>query len=206
MTGFARVVGEGEAHVWNWEVRSVNAKGLDVRARLVPGFEALDAKLRVAAGRHFHRGNLNLTLSLSGAGDASGFRVNRAVLDQVFEALPEIQARFPAMRPPSADGILGIRGVMEPVSETLDDETRDTLEILILKSLEEAFLELGEARRREGARLASVLSGQVDEIERLLGEAKGLAATLPGAIAGRLKDQVKVLVENISEKIGRAHV
>lgn len=199
MTGFARVAGEGEAHAWSWEIRSVNAKGLDVRARLVPGFEALDAKLRVAAGRHLHRGNISLTLSLSGSGDASGFRVNRAVLDQVFEALPEIQARFPAMRPPSADGILGIRGVMEPVSETLDDETRNTLEGLILKSLDEAFMELGEARRREGARLADVLSGQVDEIDRLLAEAKGLAATLPAAISGRLNDQVKALVENISD-------
>ena len=199
MTGFARTQGQGEGHAWTWEVRSVNAKGLDVRSRLVPGFESLDAKVREGAARHFRRGNLNLTLTLTGTAEASGYRINQAVLDQVFETMMSIQDRLPGMRPPSPDGILNVRGVLEPVQETLAEDRREALESLILKSLDEAFGELATTRKREGARLLEVLEGQVREIERLAGEAEGLAATQPAAIKARLAEQVKSLVEGSAD-------
>lgn len=46
MTGFARTDGSGGAYRWTWELRSVNGKGLDVRLRLPPGFEQLEALTR----------------------------------------------------------------------------------------------------------------------------------------------------------------
>ena len=51
MTGFAR---GGDAHSdysWTWEIRSVNARGLDVRVRLPAGLDQLEPGLREAAGR-----------------------------------------------------------------------------------------------------------------------------------------------------------
>ncbi len=33
---------------WHWEVRSVNGRGLDIRLRLPPGFEALEPRIREA--------------------------------------------------------------------------------------------------------------------------------------------------------------
>ena len=46
MTGFARVEGTSGRTRWAWELRSVNGKGLDLRLRLPPGLEALEADVR----------------------------------------------------------------------------------------------------------------------------------------------------------------
>ena len=51
MTGFARVEGrldiaDGIAADWAWEIKSVNAKGLDIRFRWPPGCDHLEASAR----------------------------------------------------------------------------------------------------------------------------------------------------------------
>ena len=42
MTGFAREAGFTAPCRWAWEIKTVNSKGLDLRLRLPPGFDALD--------------------------------------------------------------------------------------------------------------------------------------------------------------------
>jgi uncharacterized protein YicC (UPF0701 family) len=37
MTGFARGQGASAGYAWSWEIKSVNAKGLDLRLRLPAG-------------------------------------------------------------------------------------------------------------------------------------------------------------------------
>ena len=54
MTGFARADGATRARRWHWELRSVNGRGLDVRLRLPPGFEALEPKVREAVAAALH--------------------------------------------------------------------------------------------------------------------------------------------------------
>ena len=39
MTGFARRTGHGVPDGWSWEVKSVNARGLDIRCRLPAGMD-----------------------------------------------------------------------------------------------------------------------------------------------------------------------
>ena len=46
MTGFARSGGTAGPVSWVWEVKSVNAKGLDLRLRLPAGLDAIDVKAR----------------------------------------------------------------------------------------------------------------------------------------------------------------
>ena len=40
MTGYARASSALDGLHWQWEIKSVNGKGLDIRCRLPPGFEA----------------------------------------------------------------------------------------------------------------------------------------------------------------------
>ena len=42
MTGFARISGVTAGYRWAWELKSVNAKGLDLRLRVPPGFDSLE--------------------------------------------------------------------------------------------------------------------------------------------------------------------
>src|SRR5258708_162242 len=46
MTGFARADGEADGIAWVWELKSVNSRTLDLRLRLPPGFDPLEAPLR----------------------------------------------------------------------------------------------------------------------------------------------------------------
>ena len=43
MTGFARGHGVCGSYAWAWEIKSVNGKGLDLRLRLPPGWDAIEA-------------------------------------------------------------------------------------------------------------------------------------------------------------------
>ena len=48
MTGFARSHGVAGAYAWAWELKSVNAKGLDLKLRLPPGWDAVEVPVRSA--------------------------------------------------------------------------------------------------------------------------------------------------------------
>ena len=64
MTGFARGQGTSGAYVWSWEIKSVNAKGLDVRFRLPPGWDAVEGPVRKAATDALGRGTVYANLTV----------------------------------------------------------------------------------------------------------------------------------------------
>ncbi len=47
MTGFAKAAGSAGAWRLTWELKAVNAKGLDTRLRLAPPFDAIEPDARV---------------------------------------------------------------------------------------------------------------------------------------------------------------
>ncbi|PCH83646.1 MAG: hypothetical protein COB96_00345 [Planctomycetota bacterium] len=117
MTGFARAEGQKDSRSWTWEVKSGNAKGLDVRCRVPGGFERLEHPARQRVKERFRRGNVMLALSISSSQGESGYRVNQVVLGEMLATLPEIIKRVPDAGPPSADGLLALKGVIEPVED-----------------------------------------------------------------------------------------
>ena len=200
MTGFARSQGRLGDRSWTWEVKSVNGRGLDVRCRLPQGLESLEQALRERLAKRFRRGNIQLTLTKTGNLAQGGYRLNREVLDQILSLVPEIRERLPDARPPSADGLLNLRGVIEPEEEEDDDEdARRALVSAVLAGLEEALEALGQMRQKEGARLAGVLDQHLDGIGRLCGEAETLAAAQPDVIKERLRASVAALLEAVPE-------
>jgi len=197
MTGFARVEGHADACAWTWEVRSVNGKGLDIRCRLPSGFEALDPPTRARVKKRFTRGNVTLNLSVSWAEARSGWQVNPDLLDQIATLLPAINEHWPGAGEPSADGLLSVRGLIEPVEEELDSEARAELDTALLAGLDTAIDALEVMRAEEGARLADVLGAQVETIEELCRRAEELADAQPAAIKARLKEQVEALMAEV---------
>ena len=57
MTGFARTSGEGDDLSWTWELKSVNAKGLDLRFRLPSGYADIEGVAREILSRVLKRGS-----------------------------------------------------------------------------------------------------------------------------------------------------
>jgi uncharacterized protein (TIGR00255 family) len=194
MTGFARAEGRAGNHAWHWELRSVNARGLDVRSRLPAGSEALEPQVRDAAARHLTRGSVTIGLSTSGREGSLEIRLNEAALMQVVKATEHIR-QLTGADPPRADGLIAIKGVLEVLEKEESADEKTARATAMLASLEEALRALVQSRATEGARLQTVLADSLNEIERLLAIAETSPARTPAAIEKRLKDQLARLLD-----------
>ena len=167
MTGFARADGSTDGLSWIWESRSVNGRGLDVRLRLPPGYEALEIPARDAVAKRFARGSISLSLSIEKQQTNGAIRLNEQVLADVIKAADRVSTLSGATKPDAAQ-LLMIKGVLETSDQATEDAAaRASREKTILQSLEVALDKLGEARRAEGARLGGVIHDQISQIEQL---------------------------------------
>ena len=203
MTGFAESTGSHDGLRWRWEAKSVNSRSLDLRLRIPPGYDGLEPAVRRLAGERFLRGALQLSLSIETPDGARGLSVDAAALAAAVKIAREVAAET-GLAPARVDGLLALKGVIvadDGVGE-LDPVARGGRDAAILESLGIAFDKLTKERGREGAKLAGLLKAQVEEVERLVGEAGKLAAAQPAALKVRLQAQLKELLEGsaISEE------
>lgn len=194
MTGFARATGDFQGAALTWELRSVNGKGLEVRLRLPPGHERLEQGARQAIQRRFARGNIQATLTVSTGGKLVQPVVNEEFLLDLAELARRLEKQF-GCAPPSADGLLALRGVLEMPESVFDEEQRALLDGELLRVLDAALVSLEQSRRSEGEALGSLLSGHVDTIEMLVRRAGADPAREPAVIRARLAEQVKLLMD-----------
>lgn len=201
MTGFARTDGQLEMHnsswSWGWEIKSVNAKGFDCRCRLPKGFDDLENEVRSQLSSVFKRGNISVNLALERLGGSNQFQVNEDVLADVIEKMKLIHSQIPAATPPSLDGILAIKGVVETVESKLTDEDRSILMDAMEHDLGEAINGLLVMRHDEGNRMHKVISGHIKSIANLCHDAEKLVALHPKVIKERLVEQVKELLGQV---------
>lgn len=197
MTGFARAEGATDTCTWGWEAKSVNGKGLDVRMRYPRGFDFLDAAARDRVAKRFKRGNVSLNLDVNWTVPQSVVSVNEDVLAQILQAAQKIQVAVPDARPPSVDGLLALRGVLEQSEDDSSDERARALETVLMEGLDQLLDQLTEGRDGEGERMGGVLHDQLAVIESLSESAGELAALQPDAIRKRLVDQISILVEDV---------
>ena len=196
MTGFARAAGEQGPWQWAWEVKSVNARALDIRFRTPQGHDRLEMAGREAISKRFKRGSFNLSLSLqrSDSGqDDRPVRINRTLLDQLVAEASRYGGRV-ADEPPRIETLMTVRGVVEPVEASEDEAHVAERMELMRKSLEQALTALDAARREEGDRLKAVLKAQLDELAKLRQAAASADATRPQKILERIKSQIAELL------------
>ena len=95
MTAFASGSGGLGQHSWTWELRSVNAKGLDLRLRVPDWLDGLEAALRAELGKALSRGSVTLGLRVTRDGDEGRIALNLSTMNTVLDALAEIEAEAP---------------------------------------------------------------------------------------------------------------
>lgn len=193
MTGFARIEGALGDTRWTWEMKSVNGRGLEPRFRLPPGYDFLEPDLRKLLAKKFSRGSFNIFLSLKGAAVEGAFVVNRAALSSALKLVEEIRLAVDCEKP-RPEGILALKGVIDQESALADEDARATLAEALKKSFSEATAALLDARRKEGATLNALISGQLDEIDRLTGAARASAESAPDAIRAKIAAQLGELI------------
>lgn len=194
MTGFGRSSGEIDAWRWVWEVRSVNGRGLDTRIRLPSTFDNLDPEVRKALQARLKRGSVTVSLNATRQSGAMQVEVNSDVLKDVLAAADHVRQAAADATPPSVDGLLALKGVLDIVEPTESDAARRTLETAMLKDLTSAIDALIATRCAEGDRLAQTIAEKISEIETLTQKIETSPSRTPDAIQARLKDQVARLI------------
>lgn len=194
MTGFARSDGANGATTWHWELRSVNNRSLDVRLRLPPNHDRIEAAAREGISKRMTRGSISVSLTLQTQAARSEIRVNERALADV-RAAAEALAKELGSEPPRAESLLALKGVLEVAEEEENPDIAAARQSSLIDTLNAALDGLVRAREDEGQRLFGVITTQIDEIERITSDIEKSPGRTPGAIAKRLADQVSRLVE-----------
>ena len=187
MTGYARAAEAAGATTWAWEIKSVNGKTLDIRCRVPPGLDAIDAQARARIAARFRRGTVQATLTVQRPPPARQARVNRPVLEALVDALGAL-ALPPGIAPASLDGLLSVPGVVEVIEAP--DGPDATLPEAILATLEVALDACATMRAGEGAMLGEVLARRLDSIRSHVAAADGAPGRTTDAIGAKLARRV----------------
>jgi uncharacterized protein (TIGR00255 family) len=206
MTGFARETGVTGPFQWAWEIKSVNGRGLDVRLRVPPGFDALGEAARAEVQKGLARGQCQLNLSITRTATAPSVRINQGVLAALVDALAGLKLPD-GMRPPSVDGLLAIRGVVEIEDDAAAPSVETALHDDLRAAAARLVASLSAMRKSEGDALKAVIEAKLDDIARLTAAADAHPGRSAEAIRARLESQVAALVEASSAALdpGRLH-
>lgn len=197
MTGFASASGADAPFSWGWEVRAVNGRGLDLRLRVPDWVEGLEAGLRKKLSASVARGNITCNLRLNREEAGGTLAVNAAQLETVLSALHQIEERAMdagvSLAPSKATDIVTMRGVLEQAS--FDDDAAALCQLL-LADFDAVLNDFNAMRAQEGAALHAVLSGQLDKIEELTGQAAALIPARQAEMSATLRSNLARVLDN----------
>lgn len=194
MTGFAaKSDGLGDIR-WQWEIKSVNGKGLDLRFRAPQGWEDLEPQLRKLVGQYIVRGNIQLNLRFETAITKSQLAVDQEALEQVIGAIKQVSSHIECSKP-SAEAILAIKGVLHYEECTPDGDILEALQTALIASFEQLLTDFVMVRKKEGSALHSVLKAQLATMEQLVQTIADDPALTQDRIAQKLNQQIKQITQ-----------
>lgn len=192
MTGYARSGGVTAGISFSVEIKTVNGRGLDMRLRLAPGYDALEGEIRRRIGQALSRGSITLSLAVDRIGSSGPVLVNQQALGTVLAAMQAIGQRIETA-PSRPEGILALQGVLEQHEIALSPEDEEALQGAILSAVDHVLADLIAVRKAEGAHIAEVLTSRIDEIEALVRLAEDQPGRSREALLARLRQQIEDL-------------
>lgn len=197
MTSFAAQTGGIDLYEWTWDMRGVNARGLDVRLRVPDWISNLEQEVKSKVTGHFSRGSIQLGLKLSRKSSDLPMAINSEVLKGIVSSLKAIegvaQGEKLTLSGVTALDLLTYKGVQETQSEVEDSSE---LKAALLADLEILLTGFAQMRATEGAALHRVLSAQMDQIEALTRAAAKEAEARKEKVEQTLKANLARVLDN----------
>lgn len=197
MTGFASGQGDALGLSWSWDLRSVNARGLDIRVRVPDWVDGLEQALRTQITKRIARGSVTVSLRLHSNGTDAVQELNEAQLDRVLTAMLRIEAEAMArglsLTASSAADLITVRGVMDTAHQQTDPAEIRAALVADFDPLLDSFI---ASREAEGAALVDVLGGQLDRISALVADADAVADARKDEQAERMRAAMARVMDN----------
>lgn len=207
LTGYASLENQGEGLRWQWELRSVNGKGLDLRIRMPDWCSGLEAGLRKRVGAAIARGNMTIGLRIYSDGASGATSLDAEQLDRTLDMLAMVQERAGhrglALGPTSAADVLGMRGVLS--EETRSEGLTEALSGLLLEDFDTTLNAFVASRAAEGTALAAVITRQLDTIADQLVAIRAILPARAEAQAEVLRAGMVKLLETEQLDAARLH-
>ena len=167
MTGYGRASQTIDGKTYSAEIRALNSKQSDLRLRSNLPLGAYEVQIRKRVLGALRRGKAEMTIDISDETGTSTIRVNKSVLDGLYNQLTY------AENTPSANhatglyaALLRVPGVIDSGSGQLSEQDYDRL----ITVVDECIGQLNAYRSQEGLALASDLGPRVRAIIALLGK------------------------------------
>ena len=196
MTGFATALREGEAGSVSVEIRSVNARFLDLSFRAPDDLRAAEAALREQISAAVQRGKVECRISFrSATGRSSGQVIQTDALERLIALSDEVRARIPDAAAPTVAEVLRWPGVLA------EDDAALALAALAVDAGREALEGFLAHRAREGARLVAVIAERAQAIAQIVKPLRERGPELLAAHEKRLSERLQAAVESLGSRV-----
>jgi uncharacterized protein (TIGR00255 family) len=185
MTGFAAASAATPRATVSVELKSVNARFLELSIRLPDEMRALEAGARELLGSRLARGKVDVRITLTRDASASDTRLNPAALSRLTAIAAEAQAVIGAAAPLGLADILRWPGVIESA-----DVDVEQLREPFTRALEQALELLAQARLREGAALRLALLERCEGIDRIVTDLRGQVPAILAMLGRKLQERL----------------
>ena len=200
MTGYGQATGENARHGVTVALRSVNHRSLDLQVRLPEEARGSEPALRELVGREASRGRVEARVDVAWVtAPAATVRVNLEVVRAAHAATHELAAQGLLAGDLTAGDLLRLPEAfrVEVAADAWDAED----EALLLRVAAEALAQLVAGREREGASLAAVLAGRLDELVAVAARLAALSGTAKEEIAAALRRRLaELLADHLVDK------
>jgi uncharacterized protein (TIGR00255 family) len=188
MTGFSTAEARVGSFRLVWEIRSVNHRFLELGFRLPDDLRAVEPECRDLVGAAIKRGKVDCTLKIAGERAAVENAIVAGALERLQALEVAVRRVFREARPLTAQEVLRWPGVLEEPAQNLDE-----LGQVVKECLATALRALGDARGREGERIAAMLEKRNVAITALIA---GIKPQVDGA-ALRYRDRLRERLQRL---------
>jgi uncharacterized protein (TIGR00255 family) len=193
MTGYGQAAFAVEGAAFEVELRSVNHRHLDVRARLPRGLSVFEADLRAQVAERLARGKVDLTVrATTGAAPADTVELDLGAAARYLAAGRALREQHAVAGELDVAALLALPGVARVVERELGEETARAA---LAAALSEALDSVAAMREREGAALERDLRARLDRLETLVREIEARAGQVQRAVRDRLRKRAEQLRE-----------
>ena len=194
MTGFARAAGSSATWRWTFELKTVNAKGLDLRLRMPAPFDRVESEARARLAKALARGTCFGTLAAQREGATIAARIDAAALESIAVAARDAAVRRPGLRRRPWTGSSPCAGWSRRPSRAMTRRrsprpARARSRVSMKPSPRSPRCDAGE-----GGALASLLSDMLWSIAAMVEAADANPARRPEAVRDRLAESVATLM------------
>ena len=191
MTGYAAASAGSPRGALSLELRSVNARFLDLQFRIADELRALEPMLRERIAARLTRGKVDCRLSFAEGGEVPP-QLNAEALARLRTLAAAAAKAFPDAAPLRVADVLRWPGVV--AADTDEEGLRGVAAELCRRALDE----LVAARTREGAKLAATI---LEKVQAMRQRVQTVAPLVPDALAAY---QAKI-TERLTEALGSAN-